>query len=455
MTDDVLLIPNLGAEEGAGWGAPAYGPRDEVLASAQPARELVQRTATRLWRGIFGAATRCVGQPRVGQSRVGQSAVGESPVGESGESGESGDSERAADEFWPECLGIRNPSPSFEWLDVPGCAVAWLNTPAARQFAQEAQRRLFGADPEVVRVVHDKAFAHRVAVAQRLIPACLEPCIAQLEPDLLRNPDRAIRDIEAALVRWPAWTQGRFTLKPRFGTSGRGRIAGVAGRVAEARGGLARLAEAGGALLEPWLKRAGDLSAQFWIGPDRRLVLLGTSELLVEASGLYRGHRGFVDARGRVSSGSPHEAALLEAAARIVEAAAEAGYHGPCGVDAFAFEVEPGRVELRPVVEFNARFTLGIVAIGWLRRALPRIRQQLALEPGAPKAFLFRLDAPAGGWPAADAATDLLWVPLAAANPGAPARSAPGLLIANDRDALERALALQRAMALPQSDRLH
>jgi len=272
---------------------------------------------------------------------------------------------------------------------------------------------------------------------------------------VLRSPDRAIRDIEAALASWPAWTQGRFTLKPRFGTSGRGRIAGIAGRVSEARGGFARLAESGGALLEPWLKRTCDLSAQFWVGPDRRLVLLGTTELLVEASGLYRGHRGFVDARGRVSSGSRHDAAMLEAAVRVAEAAAAAGYHGPCGVDAFAFEVEPGRVELRAIVEFNARFTLGIVAIGWLRRALPCIRQHLALDPGAPKSFLFRLDAPAGGWPAAADAKDLLWVPLGADDARVPARSVPGLLIADDRDALDRALAMQRSVALPHSDRLH
>jgi hypothetical protein len=426
MTADVLLIPNFGAEEGAGWGAPAYRPDAEVPRGPQPAREIAQRTATRLWQILFASGSRCLG--------------------------ESG---TAADAFWPKEFGIRNPEPIFSQLDVHGCAVAWLNTPAALQFAREAECRLLGAAPEVVYKVHDKAFAHHVSIEEQMLPACLEPCVAVLEPDELHDPDRAIREIEARLAHWPAWTAGRFTLKPRFGTSGRGRVAGNAGRVAEVSGGFPRLAESGGAMLEPWLKRTCDLSAQLWIGRDRQLVLLGTTELLVEGSGLYRGHRGFLDSRGRVTSGNRYDEALREAAVAVGQAAIAAGYHGPCGVDAFVFEAEPGRVELRPVVEFNARFTLGIIAMGLLRRALPRIRQELSLEPGGLRAFLFRLDAPPGGWPDSTGAQGALLIPLSAEDPRAAVRAEPGLLLADDREALDRVLAIRRASETTSSDRLH
>ena len=422
----MLLIPNFGAEEGAGWDAPAYRPDDETPTVSRPAREVAQRTATRLWQSLFASGSRCLGE-----------------------------SETAADAFWPKDFGIRNPQPVFPWLDVPGSAVAWLNTPAALQFARGAEHRLLGAAPDVVRNVHDKAFSHRVAVAERMLPDCLEPCIAVLEPEGLHDPGRATREIEAKLARWPAWTAGRFTLKPRFGTSGRGRVAGNAGRVAEVSGGFPRLAESGGAMLEPWLKRTCDLSAQLWIGRDRRLVLLGTTELLVEGSGLYRGHRGFVDSRGRVTSGNRYDEALREAAVVVAQAAIAAGYHGPCGVDAFVFEAEPGRVELRSVVEFNARFTLGIIAIGLLRRALPRIRQGLSLEPGGLRAFLFRLDAPPGGWPDGTGAQGALLIPLSAEDSRAAVRAEPGLLLADDREALDRVLAIRRASETTSSDRLH
>jgi hypothetical protein len=276
-----------------------------------------------------------------------------------------------------------------------------------------------------------------------------------LEPDELLDPNRVIREVEARLARWPAWTAGRFTLKPRFGTSGRGRVAGNAGRVAELSGRFPRLAESGGAMLEPWLKRTCDLSAQLWIGRDRRIVLLGTTELLVEGSGLYRGHRGFVDSRGRVTSGNRYDEALREAAVAVAQAAMAAGYHGPCGVDAFAFEVEPGRVELRPVVEFNARFTFGTVVIGLLRRALPRICQALSLDPGGLRAFLFRLDAPPGGWPEPTDAQGALLIPLSTEDPTAAVRIEPGLLVTDDREALDRVLAIRRALEATSSDQLH
>ena len=119
------------------------------------------------------------------------------------------------------------------------------------------------------------------------------------------------------------------------------------------------------------------------------------------------------------------------------------------------FETEPGRVELRPVVEFNARFTFGTVAIGLLRRALPRIRRELSLDPGGLRAFLFRLDAPPGGWPDSTDARDALLISLGAEDPAAAARAEPGLLLADDRAALDRALAIRRAAEIAPSDQLH
>jgi hypothetical protein len=119
------------------------------------------------------------------------------------------------------------------------------------------------------------------------------------------------------------------------------------------------------------------------------------------------------------------------------------------------FEAEPGRIELRPIVEFNARFTLGIIAIGLLRRALAEIRRELSLDPGGLRAFLFRLDAPSGGWPERADAQGGLLIPLRTEDPAAAARIEPGLLLADDREALDRLLAIGRALEASSSDRLH
>ena len=287
------------------------------------------------------------------------------------------------------------PEPAFDWLADEGALFAWLNTEEAEREAAARGARLAGAPAAVVQHVHDKAFALEVARRERLLPAALSDCIRVFEPGQLEDGEAVLAEIEREVARWPAWMDGRFTLKPRLGSSGRGRV----GRRDGVAGALPRLRARGGAILEPWLERTQDLSAQLYLAPNGALTLVGTSELRVSSTGVYRGQRGRVDARGRVATDSRHDGALREAAAAVAGAAAREGYHGPCGLDAFAYRGPDGREELRAVVELNARFTSGHVALGHLRRNHSEVRQRLSLSPDHPAAFLFALASPADGWP--------------------------------------------------------
>lgn len=340
--------------------------------------------------------------------------------------------------FWPEAFGQRPESAAFPGL-AQDAAAAWINTPSALRVAERDGLALCGAPPETVRLVHDKAFAQRAAVDAGLQPEPLRDLIEVLDPPMLRDAEAARRWVLDSVSRWPDWTGQRFTLKPRFGSSGRGRVAGVAERVAAGVGGFRRLADTGGAVLEPWLKRQVDLSAQMWIAADGALTLLGTTELVVEPSGLYRGQRGTIDSKGRVTSGHAQDEALREAAVAIAQAAAAAGYAGPCGVDAFVCEID-GEPTLRPVVEFNARFTMGIVSVGLLRRGLERIRNDLA-GPGDRRHFFFALAPPCDGWPQAD---DGLLLPLWESRAGG---SGPALLIGRDRQSIDQQLTLNAVVS--------
>jgi hypothetical protein len=395
MTREHLLIPNLGAEEG-----------DEGIAHR---REPAVRGAARLWRGLFGAGARWL-----------EDGADAEPVG------------------WPTELGAEPREPAWAWLEAPGEVTAWLNTEAAARAAAAVGRRLSGPPPDVVRRVHDKAFAHRAALAADLVPAELRGCVRVLEPAELRKEGEAVRRIEAVLGSWPGRLRHRFTLKPRFGSSGRGRVAGVEGRAdaPSLRGALARLAARGGAILEPWLARRLDLAAHLWVDPAGGILLLGTAVQLTTPAGLPVGHRGLVDSRGRVSSGTSYDEALREAAARLAADAAAEGFFGPCGLDAFAFEGAAGETVLRPVVELNARFTMGLVALGWVRRALGFLGRRLGLAPGTLRAFHFGLDAPAGGWPRTDPDAPWVLVPLGWREGG----PRPALLLAESRDALDALL---------------
>jgi len=322
------LLPNLGGEEGSAW----RNRLDEAAVRAQ----------RNLWRLLFPTDSRLL------YGGAGSSVNGTVPF-------------------------VRG-----------GGVVAWINTEDGARDERVGGRALVGASPAVVTTVHDKAFAQRVATRERLVPEVLRDRIALLEPEVLHAPDAAAA-VEAILARWPPWARARFTLKPRLGCNGRGRVAGRSGRLDRQRlgGALDRLAGRGGAVLEPWLQRTGDLSVQLRLGGEAGVTVLGSLEQVVSPAGVFRGHRGQVDSRGRVFSGHADEEHLREAAVAVAVAARAAGYEGPCGVDAFTFaDPESRRETLRPVVELNARFTAGTVTVALVRGLLPRLRKDLGLGPG-------------------------------------------------------------------------
>ena len=245
-----------------------------------------------------------------------------------------------------------------------------------------------------------------------------------LDPETLRHPATLAERLNARLRDWPEWTDRRFTLKPRQGSSGRGRVAGrdtiESGQLA---GALPRLAARGGAIFEPWLDREADFSVIVDVPESSQAetlpLLVGSLEMLASESGVYRGHCGELDHRGRIFSGDPDDEALRAGAAAVAGLARSRGYFGPCGVDAFRYrEHEGARPQLRGAVEFNARPTMGLVAIGLVRRALARVRAPLELEPGDRRAFaLIQLDLHRGETVAAlrEALPDgAIWLDLAA-----------------------------------------
>jgi hypothetical protein len=156
---------------------------------------------------------------------------------------------------------------------------------------------------------------------------------------------------------------------------GTGTVPPPSSTASSARGGgphpaLAQLAARGGCLLEPWLDRVRDLSVQLYVHKDGRIEVLGTTTQLVTRSGQILGNRGvLIDGRILSGASSAEEEALCGAAEGVGGATAGAGFFGVAGIDAFVFRGEGDRQILRPVVELNARFTTGTVALGLVRLA--------------------------------------------------------------------------------------
>ncbi len=405
---ELALLPNLGAEETGSWRKALGMP---PVASA-----------ARLWRLLFPSDARVLG------------ALPDSDASP-----------------WPDAFAAdreRAALPALEGLS--GC-VPWLADADAHAQARAAGLRLTGPPSEIVAHVHDKAFALRAADEAGLVPRQLRGTSQIFDSADLESAESVARRAREAVASWPAWASRNVVLKPRLGTSGRGQLRGHDGafEASSLARALPLLRDRGGAVLEPWLERDRDLSVQLHIDDEGGVVVLGSLELLTTHSGGFLGHRGEIDSRGRVFSGDPNEEALREAGALMAAAAASAGYRGVAGVDALSFRLpaecdnrgdpsDRGRSLLRPVVELNARFTMGTVAVGLLRRALASVRATLALEPGERRAFWFGADAPRGGWEAALAAagSGSMLVPLS--RTGDPIT--PALLFTRDSHSLDRAL---------------
>lgn len=367
---DPLLYPNLGGEEFPGKGG--------VVMTSATAPTL------RLWRLLFGPAAHFL-----------PALVGK----------ESSDvSSNLNDGWWPLGLGKRPETPAFEWLSKCTGIVPWISTARLQLHPSLDNQNISSAPAGAVARVHDKAFADHVAREEGLLCDAIQNLFLVLEPELLLEPDAAVRRMERKLKSWPGELGHNFTLKPRLGTSGRGRVPGVDGRVDSptVRGALKRLAKRGGAILEPWFKRGIDLSAQMHITQSGEVTLLGTLEQIVAPSGVYLGHRAEIDSRGRVFCAGEHDEAMRETAVIAANHAYREGYYGPCGTDGFTMLISDvnGKLNetLRPLVEFNARFTMGTIAIGLVRLALDLVKETIDLNPGDRRAFYFGLDAPEGGW---------------------------------------------------------
>ena len=400
-----LLYPNCGGEEGGDWSRFSHFPG--------------VWNCLRLWRFLFPAEA------------VG--AIG--PV-------------ELPDAFWPSEIENAPPDAAFQWIDQqPGAHPWWGDTLAQAAFKQ-AKVPWTGPDPHQARHVHDKAFALETGRQLGFEANCLRGLSETFSPEALEDPDPFFRTVQSRIRNWPGWLDA-FTLKPRLGSSGRGRIAGARSelnRDALCRG-LPRMKQRGGAILEPWLSRRHDLSVALHLssegsGRPSAVTLLGSLESIMHPSGLPMGHFGEMDSRGRVFSGSPFDEDIREAAVALAQAAQDAGYTGPCGVDAFTFsrpEAGQARETLRPIVEFNARYTLGLLAVGVLRRLLEWIKATLDLTPGERIAFFVGLQPPEGleSWTAypGPPSSKIVGVALSPSEANS-AASGPGVLLSRDRVAL-------------------
>ncbi|MCY2965876.1 MAG: hypothetical protein NT069_19980 [Planctomycetota bacterium] len=231
--------------------------------------------------------------------------------------------------------------------------VPWGWTIEALQMAQRFGARILGPDPAIVAHVNSRQFRFELETALGIaIPGSrLIDSSAEFEPAL-----RALPQPEAGWI-----------LKANFGMSGREAIRGRGPVPSEAqiRFLQSRLPHSGPLVLEPLLRPVCEAGIQWDIPRDGPLRLMGVAEQIV-VGGSWRGSR-FSDRND--SPGDWGDA--IEITREVANRVQRAGYWGPLGLDSMKYEMANGSQNLRGLQDLNARFTMGRLALGWLRITPP------------------------------------------------------------------------------------
>lgn len=210
--------------------------------------------------------------------------------------------------------------------------VSWGTSASLAAWAKK-QQLLYSMPPwEVVRQVNSKEFS--------FLHAPQLPGSA-----LLRNREEALD--------WIAKQKGSSVLKTCFGVSGRGHL-----HLPENHSKLSSFLQQGWPIIgEPWVRRSIDFSTQWEILQPNELRYLGTTLCDNDAKGRYLQTR-----VGNVQLPFGFEEHCVEAR-RLLQLIARFGYFGNVGFDAMLYEDSKGKLQLHPIVEINARKTMGWVAL--------------------------------------------------------------------------------------------
>jgi len=202
---------------------------------------------------------------------------------------------------------------------------------------------------DVVARVNSKLWSHALEVEMGwALPGA---CVA-------RTPD----ELESAAARACPDAQDKWVVKSPHGFAARERVLGRGPRVEapQAKWAARRFARGEALVFQPWLEVAREYGVVAEVSADGSHRVRGVSDLRTNGAGTGTGY-----VLGRPPA--PARMAELERVAAVVCARLHAeGYCGPVGVD--ALEHAGG---LHPLLEVNARYTMGFVALAAERSLRP------------------------------------------------------------------------------------
>jgi hypothetical protein len=259
-------------------------------------------------------------------------------------------------EPWPERLRAEAGWRGVELMPPEGTARAgeliftpWGWTPSAAAAGERAGATVWPVPFETVARVNSKLWSHalEVEMGAALPGAALAPTMEQLREAVARACPRP---------------DDKWVVKSPLGFAARGRVLGRGPTLGEPQARWAERRMAGGETLifQPWLDVVREYGIVMDVAPRGAVEVHGISDYQTNGAGV---GKGYILARPP----APQRLGELERVAHFVGARLYAeGFQGPVGVD--AVEHSGG---LHPLLEINARHTMGFIALAVERSLKP------------------------------------------------------------------------------------
>jgi hypothetical protein len=261
-----------------------------------------------------------------------------------------------AEEPWAESLvneararGVELISPASAEPQTQRLFTPWGWTPSAVRVGEGVGASVEPLPFEVVARVNSKLWSHALEV--ELGVAIEGAAVAS-----------TLEELNEAARRACPLTNDKWVVKSPYGFAARERVLGrgPAAEGAQAAWAAKRLARGETLIFQPWLEVVREYGVVAEIRRDGSHTIRGVSDLRTNGAGTGTGYL-----LGRPPA--PERMKELEWTARVVcERLFEEGYHGPVGLD--AIEHAGG---LHPLLEVNARYTMGFIAVAVERAMKP------------------------------------------------------------------------------------
>ena len=177
------------------------------------------------------------------------------------------------------------------------------------------------------------------------------------------------------LMQWIQKVDGPKVLKTCFGLSGQGHLLLPAAEEKIKAFAEKEFQEARPLIAEPWVMRKLDFSTQWIIEQDQSILYVGSTLLQSDAKGRYSGT--IIGSEEKIFGSYFNQLQRhKEAAMYTLKKMAALNFYGNVGIDAMIW----GSDVLHPIVEINARKTMGWIALQIRKRLFPNQTIQVSYE---------------------------------------------------------------------------